>query len=303
MVAEIKDKGVVPENTSALNADSQQTSNQLSKNNRGDRRIPQENVTSTTSDTSQSKKNGAAAAQAPSAADSWYYTRDGHQSGPVTQAELADAARRGEITGADLIWKQGMTDWIPASSVRGLLPRVASAASPTAYCRACGAGLGPGVIACLACGVPPGRGNKFCSKCGSSTHPEAIICVKCGTGLGSTPSPNSAKLFAAESVTPPEILEKVISKFPCNQKGKAYFFQVFEKFEKNGGRFEASWNWYAFVFGIIMYLRYGIWLKAIIFLAACLLLAGVPAPFFWLYAGIAFNYDLYLQKVKNKGLW
>lgn len=303
VVAEIKDKGVVPENTSAFNADSQQTSNQPSKNDRGNRRIPQENVTSTTNDTSQSKKDGAGAAQAPSADDSWYYTRDGHQSGPVTQAELADAARRGEITGADLIWKQGMTDWIPASSVRGLLPRTASTASPKAFCRMCGTGIGPGAMACLACGVPPGRGNKFCSKCGSSTHPEAIICVKCGTGLVATPSPNSGKLNAAESIATREILEQVISKLPCNRAGKAYFFDVFYKFEKNGGRFETSWNWHAFLFGIFMYLRYGIWLKAIIFLAACILLAGVPAPFFWLYAGIAFNYDLYLQKVKNKALW
>ena len=59
----------------------------------------------------------------------------------------------------------------------------------------------------------------------------------------------------------------------------------------------------SFLLGVFMYLRYRIWLKAIIFLVACFLLAGVPAPFFWLYAGIAFNYDLYLQKVKNKGLW
>ena len=40
IVTEIKDNGVVPENTSAFNADSQQTSDQLNANNLGNRRIP-----------------------------------------------------------------------------------------------------------------------------------------------------------------------------------------------------------------------------------------------------------------------
>ncbi len=302
VVAEIKENSVVSESTDSRIEARQKTSTDARKNTSGNRFTPPGNSGLRTSNISQPEEDREVAAQVGVENDSWYYTRDGHQIGPVTQSELADAARRGEISGGDLIWKQGMKDWIPASSVRGLLPRVATSASPKAYCRACGVGIGPNAIACLSCGVPPSRGDKFCSKCGSPTHPEAIICVKCGTGLNATASTNPAKLFAAESATP-EILKQVISKLPCNQKGKAYFFDVFQKFEKNNGRFEASWNWHAFLFGVFMYLRYGIWLKAIIFLSACFLLAGVPAPFFWVYAGIAFNYDLYLQKVKNKGLW
>ena len=43
----------------------------------------------------------------------WYYTSNGTQSGPVTQQELAAKVKSGEVKGTDLIWKEGMADWLP----------------------------------------------------------------------------------------------------------------------------------------------------------------------------------------------
>lgn len=55
-------------------------------------------------------------------ADEWYYAINNAQRGPVSEAELRDLADRGQLKPGDLVWKDGMAEWVPASSVRGLLP-------------------------------------------------------------------------------------------------------------------------------------------------------------------------------------
>ena len=47
----------------------------------------------------------------------WFYTSNGNQSGPVTQQELASKVQSGEIKSSDLIWKEGMADWLPLNQV------------------------------------------------------------------------------------------------------------------------------------------------------------------------------------------
>lgn len=58
----------------------------------------------------------------------WYYSKNGTQLGPVSQDELASKVASGEVSSSDLVWKDGMADWIPASQVAEL--RVVPAASP-----------------------------------------------------------------------------------------------------------------------------------------------------------------------------
>ncbi len=48
---------------------------------------------------------------------SWYYSKNGTQFGPVAEEELSGKIASGEVSGADLIWQEGMTDWKPASQV------------------------------------------------------------------------------------------------------------------------------------------------------------------------------------------
>jgi hypothetical protein len=50
----------------------------------------------------------------------WHYTRDGEKHGPVSDAELRQLAANGSLQPDDLIWKEGMTDWRKAGSVKGL---------------------------------------------------------------------------------------------------------------------------------------------------------------------------------------
>jgi hypothetical protein len=50
----------------------------------------------------------------------WYFIRNGARQGPVASRELRRLARSGALTQQDLVWKEGMANWAPASKVRGL---------------------------------------------------------------------------------------------------------------------------------------------------------------------------------------
>ncbi len=56
----------------------------------------------------------------------WYYSNSGVQSGPVSIEELRAKLASGEVSGADLVWRDGMTDWMPASVVAELASGVRS---------------------------------------------------------------------------------------------------------------------------------------------------------------------------------
>ncbi len=47
----------------------------------------------------------------------WYYSKNGTQLGPIGEGELRAKLSTGEISSADLVWKEGMTDWLPSSKV------------------------------------------------------------------------------------------------------------------------------------------------------------------------------------------
>src|SRR5947209_2161670 len=58
--------------------------------------------------------------EADSMADAWHFTSQGKQMGPVTEAELKRRASLGLLRPTDLVWKDGMPDWVRASAVREL---------------------------------------------------------------------------------------------------------------------------------------------------------------------------------------
>jgi hypothetical protein len=54
-------------------------------------------------------------------ANEWYYTLNGQQQPvPVSSAQLKQMATSGQLEPDDLVWQEGMTNWAPASSVKGL---------------------------------------------------------------------------------------------------------------------------------------------------------------------------------------
>jgi hypothetical protein len=50
----------------------------------------------------------------------WYYTTNNQQMGPVSWDELRQLASTGLLQPGDMVWKEGMVDWIKASRTEGL---------------------------------------------------------------------------------------------------------------------------------------------------------------------------------------
>lgn len=50
----------------------------------------------------------------------WYYAKNGSQLGPISQEELLQKFRGGELEASDLVWKQGMSDWTPVGRISEL---------------------------------------------------------------------------------------------------------------------------------------------------------------------------------------
>src|SRR5579871_5428967 len=55
-------------------------------------------------------------------ADLWFYTTDGQAKEPVNAAELREMSMRGALKPTDLVWSEGMPQWIRAGSVPNLFP-------------------------------------------------------------------------------------------------------------------------------------------------------------------------------------
>jgi hypothetical protein len=56
----------------------------------------------------------------------WYYTKVGLRQGPVPESELLLKIQRGEIDGGNLVWREGMSDWLPLSRVPELVGQTQS---------------------------------------------------------------------------------------------------------------------------------------------------------------------------------
>jgi hypothetical protein len=50
----------------------------------------------------------------------WYYTRNKQKVGPVSSDQLRQLTTSGQIQPDDLVWKEGMAQWIKASQIKGL---------------------------------------------------------------------------------------------------------------------------------------------------------------------------------------
>ncbi len=60
----------------------------------------------------------------------WHYSSNGQQHGPITGSELKQLAASGKLKPTDVIWKQGMANWISAGSTKGLFLPIAAAREP-----------------------------------------------------------------------------------------------------------------------------------------------------------------------------
>ena len=66
----------------------------------------------------------------------WYYARNGQRMGPVGLEEMRKLAGERELLGGDLVWREGLADWVAAGSVSELAIPTASAVPPPPPARA-----------------------------------------------------------------------------------------------------------------------------------------------------------------------
>ena len=63
-------------------------------------------------------------------ASDWFYLCDGVQNGPVSTDQLRQLARTGKLRPEDLVWKEGIADWVEAKKISGLFASAPVAPPP-----------------------------------------------------------------------------------------------------------------------------------------------------------------------------
>jgi uncharacterized RDD family membrane protein YckC len=85
----------------------------------------------------------------------WHYAIGGEECGPVTLLEMRGMVAAGQLVPSDMVWKDGLADWAPLSSV----PELQAAARPA---------------------MSVAAASNFCFACGTQLDPRAEMCPKCG---------------------------------------------------------------------------------------------------------------------------
>jgi len=109
-------------------------------------------------------------------AEQWYYSQEGQQHGPQTPSQIKELAAAGKLKPTDLIWKEGLESWIPASRLKGLFPETTPAENaPAAFA----VNTGASTLAAR----------------GESDHPAAVAWKMLGVALGAYFSQMPAIVF------------------------------------------------------------------------------------------------------------
>ncbi|MBI3454947.1 MAG: DUF2628 domain-containing protein [Candidatus Rokubacteria bacterium] len=94
-----------------------------------------------------------------------------------------------------------------------------------------------------------------------------------------------------------------------HEAGEEAAERAFSGFARRGGRFVPTWNWTAFVFGPLWYLRKGLYAKGLLLLLPLVLPIGGLAVSLavsllaFVYCGLVGNWDYYLWKVERTQWW
>jgi uncharacterized RDD family membrane protein YckC len=88
----------------------------------------------------------------------WYYAEDAAQQGPVADEQFADLVRLGKVRADTLVWREGMANWQPYSTVAG--PATSDV---------------PPVFTSTPTSAPAGANEVVCHECGTIVPKENAI--------------------------------------------------------------------------------------------------------------------------------
>jgi hypothetical protein len=63
-------------------------------------------------------------------APSWFFSRQGKQEGPIPQMQLRDLIRNRQLQLTDMVWREGMAQWLPVQSIPDLSTGTANGPPP-----------------------------------------------------------------------------------------------------------------------------------------------------------------------------
>lgn len=114
-----------------------------------------------TSSATQPATQNAPTAPGVESGDVWHYGLNGQPQGPVSKSVIVGLLTSGQLTASDSLWREGMDDWQPLSSV----PEFSSALQVPQSVQV------------------PQPGNRFCTHCGAPCQINQAVCLKCGMSL------------------------------------------------------------------------------------------------------------------------
>lgn len=117
-------------------------------------------------------------------AEQWFYETDGRKHGPVWGHVLKHLAMSGQLKESDMVWKDGLKEWVLAKQVRGLFgvdlesPPLAKASQSAS----------PPIVTDQSILQPQSvpsyqPGFIYCRTCGGNMPQTAAFCIKCGTAV------------------------------------------------------------------------------------------------------------------------
>lgn len=134
-------------------------------------------------------------------ADEWFVVRNDRREGPLSSAELKRRALAGDITAADLIWREGLSEPVSCSRVKGLLPTGSPAVHAAAAPRPTVGATPPPLVA------PATRqsGSPSCPGCGRSVLAGDAFCTGCGARIAAPSASLTAEDVAVGMLVPHKV--------------------------------------------------------------------------------------------------
>ena len=96
-------------------------------------------------------------------AEAWYVGKNGNRTGPFTSPQVREMAATGALKPGDLLWKEGMSNWVQASTVKGLFEtgRTSASVSSSAMVSAENPYAAPAVSDLQVAAEPSGQGLQY----------------------------------------------------------------------------------------------------------------------------------------------
>jgi hypothetical protein len=121
---------------------------------------------------------------APGNAAAWFYRANDQNRGPVAESQIRALVEAGMLRPTDLVWREGMPEWVEIQSVPGLCPRSLVKPPPVPPPVAAVAVARPQTVAVAPPHPAPAPARteetKECPFCASTIHVRAKICRDCG---------------------------------------------------------------------------------------------------------------------------